>query len=685
MPMSRTNYQLWLKRIQDAEDFQAAQHSRWQKALALYSTKYWEDLGFSYSWEDTIVPVNYATTFVSTLVSAIYARNPKMFTQARLPRFVPFAQTMDKALERHWDENNLKEVMLEVLIDTVLCGIGWAEAGFMPASGELLPQRQEVQEGFFGRIRQAVKAQLGQEEKLPVQEGELIEQKQPGEFYTIRRSPYEVLVPRGFTNYWQFPYIILKERLLLEDFLANPRYQAKDQIGHGTPMPRSQGETMAGPKYTFGGSNGQPTDTQVIDLYTPWDRRSQQVFTLSKLAQDPHVQPVQWPHYAEGFPVHPLRFNVVPNGRTESNFYPFGDVDVIFGQILEKAKIRTQMVEHRRRASLAVFVQKGTATEDELRNYAGATGVLEIVPVTNVQAIQVSQAMAIPQAIFQTEQAINSDLDRDSGLQLILADLARTGQIERATVAQIAQGNANLKSGFRVDRLEGFAKRLARYQAGLMWQYADRFYIGDIIGQVPSEEEWPPLPDDPILARQRVRRELEVRLETGSTRPIQDDVLDREQFIRASAVFQATSPSLFKRIEKQWMSELAKRFRIPSLEALILQAIDEREEQVAEQENQLLLKGAPQVVSETEDHEVHLTVHQKIKGQSPVGDGHIQAHKIKLQERLGSQRSAGQGVRQGSAAPSAAEVGRMGVPGMSDLQGQSMNLGRGTGGESVGP
>ena len=100
--------------------------------------------------------------------------------------------------------------------------------------------------------------------------------------------------------------------------------------------------------------------------------------------------------------------------------------------------------------------------------------------------------------------------------------------------------------------------------------------IGDIIGQVPSEEEWPELPDDPILARQRVRRELEVRLETGSTRPIQDDVLDREQFIRASAVFQATSPRLFKRIEKQWMAELAKRFRIPSLEALILQAIDER-------------------------------------------------------------------------------------------------------------
>ena len=676
MALSLQDYRLWRRRIEDCQALQAHQHPRWQSSLNLFSMEYWRSLGYTGSWEDEMVPVNYATTFVSTLLAATFARNPKMFVRARSPRFARFSETMEQVLERHWDEANIKEIFLSVILDAIIFGIGWAECGFLPFTGEALPSPEPSQNGasLFGRL-------FGKSENLPVETGILEEQKQRGEFYCLRRSPYDILVPPGFSDYWSMPYLIVHERLMVEDFFANPTYHAKERIGKGKPIPREEnGANLVGPKYTFGGGHdAEKIDGSVVDLFTPWDRRSQSVFTISKESDEAHRLPADWPNFSEGFPQMPLLFNRVPNSRLEANFYPFGSLEPIFAQILEKSKIRTQGAEHRRRANIVVFAQKGSQTEEELRNYTGATGAVEVVPVTNIQAIQVAPSIPIPPAVFDMERMVNSDLDRDSQLQLMLADLARVGQIERATVANIAQSNANLGSGFKVDRVESFAKQVSRYQMGLFWQHMSRFDVGDLIGTLPDEEQWPSLPEDMAVARQRIRRELELRVEAGSTRPIQDDVLDREQFIRASAVFQQISPLLFKRIERPWMAEMVKRFRIPSLEAMILQATDEREAEIAMQENRFMLEGMLQVVGECEDHETHLKVHAQMQ-QHQIVAAHMQAHQIKLQELTSGQRTAGQGVRQSAASPSAAEVGRMGTPSFSDVSGQAMNLRQGTGG-----
>ena len=159
-------------------------------------------------------------------------------------------------------------------------------------------------------------------------------------------------------------------------------------------------------------------------------------------------------------------------------------------------------------------------------------------------------------------------------------------------------------------------------------------------------------------------------------------MLDREQYIRALATMQAVSPLIFKRIERQAVSILAKKFREPALEAAILQAADEQELQVVEMENQLLAQNIPQIVGVCEDHEVHLKGHAPVMN-TPMGKAHAQAHQIRLNELLAGQTSAGQGVRQSVASPSAAEVSRMGTPTGADLGGQSMNLRKGTGAESL--
>lgn len=701
-PLDALELGRWLTRIKDAEQAQATHHPAWKRALALYDMSYWRAKGYQADLSDQITPVNYTTTFISTLVAATFSRNPKIFVRARRERFVRFAETMELLQERDWDENDLKEVLIESLIDALLTNLGWVENGFQPPDAPF-PTREEapaeaprspgesgtVLESLSAGIRKVFGGGNGQaSEKPPVAEGELDERKQRGSFYCLRRSPYDVLLPKGYHSFSALPYLIVRDRLPAEDFLRNPRWQHKDLAVFGTPTQAGGAGKLSKADFRFPRAlnDAAISDRQLIELFTVWDRRDDRVFTLSRSSPEPHFGPVDWPYYSEGFPLIPLQFNKVPDTPEEANAYGFSDVEPIIPQVLEKSNIRTDMVDTRRRASIVVFVQKGSTTEEELNAQSRAVP-MAIIPVTNLAAIKESQPIQIPPATLQTEQAINSDLERDSGLQLILADLGRTAGIERATVASIAQGNANLKTGYRVDRLEGFARRIAKFRAGLFWQYMEAEEVGEHLGLLPSEDQWPPLPQDPMLARARVRKELELRIEAGSTRPIQDDVLDREQYLRWLTIFQSTSPQLYKRVERQLQAEMAKKFRNPLIEALVLQATSEGESEVAMQENQLLMANVPQIVGDCEDHETHMKVHAQAAQQgepTQALDQHLLAHHQKLQEVQGAVRGAGQGVRQSAAAPSGAETRRMGVPSVTGAMGQGMNLREGTGSEMRG-
>lgn len=688
------DHQLWLRRIQLAEQEQVKRHAAWKQSLDLYSMQFWRDHGFTGNLTDITIPVNYTTTFVLTKVASIFARNPKIFVRPRPghARYQPFAETMERLIERFWDEADLKEVFLEVVRDAIIFGIGWVECGYVESLDSLpdpLPSPQE-DTGMLAGLLQSLQEFVNKPTPMPSEQGELEDRKQVGEFYCIRRSPYDVLLPAGFHSYSSLPSLILKERLAAEDFLRHPRYKFKDEALRSYKVPKLSNGKFVTSDYTRPMGPGSfhsrwgVDDTHQVELFHIQDRRSMRWTTISKLSTKPHAGPDPWPHFSEGFSLLPLTFTSIPETPDRANAYPFGSIEPIIGQVIEKSNIRQQMSEHRKRANVIVFAQKGSTTEQEVSNYAQATGAVEVVPVTNPQAMQVSPPIAVPPAVLQTEAAIDRDLDRDSQLNLILSDVSRAAQIDKATVANILQGNTNLGTVFSVDRIEAFSKRVSRYQTGLFWQYMSRFDVGEWLGVLPEPDAWPPLPQNPDLARKRVRKELELRVEAGSTRPIQDDVLDREQYIRALATMQAVDPLLFKRISRDALAILAKKFREPALENLILQAISEDEMQVIQMENQLLAQGIPQIVGVCEDHEAHLRGHVSVAN-TPMGKAHLQAHQVRLNELLAGQTAAGQGVRQSVSAPSAAEVGRMGTPGMSDVGGQSLNLRKGTGAEVLTP
>ena len=681
MPLSQDDLRLWKRRLATDLAAQAHWHPRWKNAIRLFDTTYWDDLKAA---NPEIVEVNYSTTFITTLVSAVFARAPKWRIEAKRPgRFYQFAETMQVLMEQFKEEARLKDLAIRCVVDAATCNIGWLEQGFFASVQQPIPAPETgTDEPGMLRRMGALFKQLteAQGEPEPSATGELHQQKRPGSFYLVRRSPWDVIKPADCYEYESLPYLWVRERMTFGDFQRRKDLIHQDRLGVLALKPGMRKlDTIRTSPYTSeavynpkapGSVNGRDPD-RPVELFTCWDRRENQVFTISETSDAPHKDPQEWPYFAEGFPAKPLQFNYVPEIPDEAdNFYGFSDLDPIEAQVLEKSDLRSQQKSIRSRAIVKVFVQQGSSTESTLAKLQSPD--IEVIAVPNIQSMVVSPPIQMPPAVLQYEERIDSDLSRDSNMNLLIADANQLGKVDRATVANYAQQSTTSKTGYKVDRIESWVKEIGRYQVGLFWQFLSAEEVGERLGHLPTDQEWVPLPDRIDLAKRWVREELKLTTEAGSTKPLTVDVMERDGFMNSLAILQQFAPEILTApVKRQMMATLVKKFNEPALEAIIMASMDQEEQQTALMENQLMLQGMLQVVSPHEDDQTHLMVHQQAMGH-PIVAAHIQAHQVRMQERVMAQQSAGQGVRQKVAAPSAAEIGQGGGTRSMDIQGVSL-------------
>lgn len=610
MSMHPDKLALWKRRLSLDLAHQATYHDGWRRAIRLFDTTYWDDLK---RMSPGLVEVNYSTTFVTTLVSAVFARAPKWVVKPKRPgRFYQFAETMQILMDQFKDESMLKRLAIRCVVDTVTCNIGWIEQGFFSSINDPIPAPETGQDegGITRRMDQLLQSLKGKQDE-PAQLGELQPQKRPGNFYMIRRSPWDVIIPAGQYEYESLPYIIVRDRMTWEDFVRNPRYINQESMGTLSVRPTSgrlsevrtspfTSGAMFNPKAPSASMRTHDPD-RPVEVFRVWDRRDNEVFTFSQSSEVEHEEPKEWPYFADGFPVKPLQFNYVPEIPNEKdNFYGFSDIDPIEAQVLEKSDLRTQQSAIRKRAIVKILVQQGSSTESVLNKLQSPD--IEVIAVPSIQAIQVVSPISIPEAVLQTEERIDSDLSRDSGLPLLLADVSQTAKIQKATVANLAAETTSLKTSYKVDRIESWVGDIGRFQVGLYWQFLTEDEVAERLGRLLKPGEWIPLPEAKEMAIKRVRDELLLSVEGGSTKPINIDAVERTNYMNSLAVIQQVAPDLFAQLKRPFIAQLMKKSNLPDMEALVMAALDAEEEQTAEMENKLMLQGMPQVVGPNDDH-----------------------------------------------------------------------------------
>lgn len=681
--MTRKEFDVWLSRINRAKSLQERMHSMWKTSIDLYNCSFFGS-NFS-SLEPDRVDVNFARWYIDNIIPLVYFRDPYIFIHPRSDKYSTFADTMEKMINVYWRRLEMKQQFKRIILSACIMPPGWIKVGYTAKIGQDIQKLDEIKnKSLIQSIKDTISGTFKKEKKEPTPEelGVLNEYIEQESIYASYLTGWNVLMPEGYQHFQDFPYLIEIEPLPRVDFQAHPLYKNKTSITtiQYIKQPEAGGVNLRRPTYnSLGSSSGGVNDdeTEVIKLYHIWDRRSNKRFTMSD--DDVHFMG-DWSYDVHGFPYEPLAFDETISTTEQANPYPTNLLLPILPQIIEQSNARTQMARWRKGSS-AIIIASPLATEEEMRQVEETEGV-QIIRA-NPQLFQMAQSPNLPADVFNVDEKIKEDLQMGTNMGQLMFQ-AQSGQ-RTATQAGIAQSGLQLKSSARVDVVEDFTVKVARKLCAIMWQFYDKDKVKEVLGEDITEDMWLTVPDDPEERKQIINNELQLKIDAGSAAPPKDETVDRKQLLDLTSIVMNIAP---ERINKgEFVKQLLKKFKFSKELDKVVISSDDEETQKAQQENQLMTQGHPQVAGPNESHLVHLGVHQQAKG-NPIVDEHILEHGKFLgitPENKGGGEGGGpqSGDIRGPMQSTNPEMVRQGIPNEGNISAGARQLGAGTRGKAI--
>lgn len=634
---------IWQARIGRAEGLQKTRHDAWKDSVALYNCTYFDKIKGGFDPER--VDVNFGKWYVDNLVPLVYFRDPRIFIKCDSDKYSSFADTMEEVVNHEWKRLKLKQQNKKVILSGFLMPPGWIKFGYTAEIGQDVAKLEDIkQKSLIQDIKNTITGIFKKEkdEKTPEEQGVVSEYIKEESIFAKWVPSWNMLLPEGYQNISDMPYIIEREDMTRIDFEAHPLYKNKTirysrTVNDNTD---SKKEIVTTPSYNKS-SISSDDELNVIRLYHIWDKRSQKRYTISMESNEPHFEG-DWCYDGEGFPYKPLMFEDSVPDLEKSNPYPSTVFEPIMSQIIEKSLARTQMVKWRKRSSSIILAAKNQLTEEDWRQLQ-ETEAVQLVNISNPQAVVMSQSPNLPNGVFDVNAIIDQDLQMGTNMGQMMFG-AQKGT-RTATQAQIGQSGLQLKSSARVDVVEDFTVEEAIYMAQLIWQFYDRDKIKEIIGKEVTPNMWLDLPDDKKERRRIIQSELQFRIDAGSTAPPKDETVDRKQLLDFLSFAASFAPERLKKDET--LKAGIKRWKfVKDIDKIVI-GFDDEEKRLAMEENQLMLQGHPQTVGPNEPHDVHIQIHQQASGH-PLVDQHIMLHGQRMgiipeggKDNQGSQQDGG--------------------------------------------
>ena len=666
--------QIWLGRLNRAEASLDKNRSIWENSIRLYDCSFFNK---HYGGIDPErVDVHFANWYITNVVNMAYFRDPYIFTKSENSKYDTFADTMEKLINKYWKRLKLKSQFKKCILSAGITPPGWMKVGYTARIEDDLTKLEDIkQKSVIQNIKDVLLGKKEDEDSETVEEkGILSLDIKEESIFASWVSSWNILMPPGFNQIKDMPWMAEIESVPLVDFMRNPLYKNKKDVkGTRDISEKDTGSSiMTKPSY-----NREPTssddETQIIKLYHVWSRRDRERVTLSD--NGIHFKG-DWPYDMEGFPYRPLQFEDTLPTPEQSNLYPINIVTPILPQILELSNARTMMVKHRRRCNVIITVPKGFYTEGEI-NQIEENGSVMIVEVPAGAQPTGFQVPSLPPDVYNIDKIIMQDLQMATNMGQMMFQ-AQPGQ-RTASQANIAQQGLQLKAQSRVDAVEGFTMDIAQCMAQLAWQFHDRDEVSKIIGEEVTPDMWPDLPEDKNERRQ-VIQDLNLKIDAGSTAPPKDETVDRKQLLDFLSFAASFAPERLKKDEV--IKAGIKRWKfVKDIDKIVITG-DQDEASKAEGENQLMLQGHPQIVGPNENHMIHIQIHEKVKGNSLV-DEHIVRHgqKLGIQPQSGKSNKPQKGDVRSPRISQNPEMTRQGLPSPASVNQSIQNQGVGTGKE----
>ena len=657
--MAEIDLSLWRTRIDQAVGYHARQHPRWYEAQKMAQGDWMSQ--YQALTDPDYTPVNYAKAYLSAVVASIYARNPYFFCKARHSRWIHFARSMELVLNYFKDELRLKTQVKRMITDALITGQGWMEVGYTATFGQLDLKPQD-DSGLFARLLKKI--------QRPAEQGVLNEYVKEISPYAVRLSPWNVYRAPGYHAVAEMPYLVVGEDLAPEELQVHPLYQRL--FANSSVVPSRRIETTVAPVSTPGmarfmghaGSSGKLD--AMYRMWHVWDRRANQRFLWLDGTQDT-AGPFPWNLAIEGFPQVELRFTDLPETNKDANAYPIGDLTFLMPQLKELNRLRTQMVRHRKRSGGTIITQESAMTDEQAHRFQNSSDLELIRMKGNPKELHSFTPAALSDDVYKVGAQIMADIDLIGQLPFLLSSAISPNQTATRDTL-MAQGGATTRVE-KVDVIEEVLMEVGKRLAAVIWEYAPRSLIAEVLGEDELPEDlWPTPPEDAEARRDMIERELGYSLEAGSTQPLKDKTLKNEQKIKFINILGGIAPERIK-ITDKGLGSLADDFDMPELrEWMILD--DDLEQQAIQQENQLLAQNMPQVVGPYENHQLHEQGHaQLVMGpqSTDAAEQHLLAHRqARMAKQPGHPAQAGDGgATRGTAAKPEAQ--RQGIGGIEDI------------------
>lgn len=670
--LNPTQINMWLNRIARCEALQNERKAERKQAIQLYTSSF---LSNPTSNNSELSDVNFVYEYVKIMMSAVYAKDPYIFCRTKVSTRQAFCETMERVCNVYWRKLKMKDKIKKCLLDAILQPPGFVHLGYTLLT-EISGLKKKIDEQF-------PELKSMKDEKVESQQGILDETIKEDDIFSNFISTWNVLWPDGYHEIRDCPYIIIRQKMSMEDLFNNPMYgDVKYEItpGMGTERGKDKpADYRMDKNHPPVGMQYNEMDKELIDvtLYHVFNRRNQCVFTVVKNFTRATLMDKEWPFLSDGFPTFPLILNEIPATDEKANSYPLSDIVPMLPQLKELSYISSAMNRHRKRAGTFMGVKKGTLSQTEITNMQNAHD-LDIVELTSLseESLKMVVPPSLPNDFYNIRAVLLEDLMRVSGYSQLLGSVRG---VNTATESENIRAGALLRQNERIDIIEDFVVSIARFMAGMLWQFKTRKQISEILGEEVSPEMWPDFPEDKNIARKIIESDLYFEIDAGSTQPPKDEAIERKQWMDLVSVIKANFPGRIK--DDVILSQLLKKYDFKDIDNAVIK-YDDQEIATAQKENEYLLQGIPQVVGPNENDMLHLQVHSQAANTKGLHitqqmDEHIVAHMESMQRKNPSQFPQ-KGDSKLPTKSNTPDITRGGVPDNSDFLGSTTSQ-KGTG------
>ena len=491
MKLSNNDVSDWIEKITSAERIlEENQLPHWRAIQRDYSAKgdggLSEYEGLSYGDGET-VKFNFLLSNANAILPGVISANPHIYVKPRRPGDRDSARIAETALNYIWREIDGNRTVKGAVLDALLFGVGFVKTGYEGSSSFYTEEDYNTgpekvvspdESGLTGEQGRRLRS-LMSEDLISFDEG-------PDDNPTLTRvAPWDIIIPPGYTELHQCPWVCERIIVRLEDLKRDDRFTIPNGLEADTWLDEAVPTSLSG--NGAGNASTQPEiPAEYVTIYEVryWADSDEGLRrSVMWLVKDPGtgdqseavIRHIEDPIEMKGYPYEPLRFVTVPNDFYSTRVSDLAAIKDIADRLNDEW---AYILRHHRISSRRKFVTAPGALES-----GQLAGLLESEEDMDVAELPASVAriqdaiMLLPEAPppSTTPMVLN-------GLSKLMYEISGIDSFQRggasrkgttATEVAIASAATRGRSGMRLEATERFISSVSRKILSIIRQYWD--------------------------------------------------------------------------------------------------------------------------------------------------------------------------------------------------------------------